>query len=173
MMKVHDPPKLATASAMVSPNVDSRFDHFVGIAGGAIAYELLRGVKLASQDGEHVHAGVRFLLQECEMSFRSTLRQVVSSTAIALVWCGVWSSIEAMPKNSPRTWFIDHHVLMILVDGGHPHRAGNHDVGLISRIVDLVDPLAGSKVRELHLLGEHCHFFVVEQREQWYLSEDL
>ena len=35
------------------------------------------------------------------MSWRSTSMQTVSSAAAALVWCGVWSSMDAKPKNSP------------------------------------------------------------------------
>ena len=40
------------------------FNQFIRMAIGTDAYQLLRGVKLVPQHGEHVHAGVRLALQQ-------------------------------------------------------------------------------------------------------------
>ena len=75
------------------------------------------------------------------MSLRSTSRQTASSTAMALVWCGVWSSMEAKPKKSPCRRLVHHHFLLVLVHGGHPDLARDHDVGPAARVADFVDAL--------------------------------
>ena len=49
---------------MRSPKVDFFLDHLVGIARRANPHQLLRGVELAAQHGQHVHPGVRLALQQ-------------------------------------------------------------------------------------------------------------
>ena len=49
--------------------------------------------------------------------------------------------MEAKPKNSPMAGLIDHHLLVIVVDGTDLHAAGQQDVSVHARIADLVDAL--------------------------------
>ena len=101
MMKDHEPPKRATVSAMRSPKVDSSSMTSLAIAAGAAADELLRGMKLAAQDGEHVHAGVRLAFEQrgdvVAIDFEAG--GFFDGHGVGLV--GVCSSMEAKPKNSP------------------------------------------------------------------------
>ena len=55
-MNVHEPPKSDLVGDALA---EGHFflDQVVGVASGAIFYELLRGVHLAGEDGEHVEAG--------------------------------------------------------------------------------------------------------------------
>ncbi len=59
--------------------------------------------------------------------------------------------------------FIDHHFLLILVDGGDPHLAGNHHVGLAAGVAHLVDALARRKCLQFDLSRQDGSLIVVEQ----------
>ena len=76
-------------------------DDVVGIAAGADPHQLLRGVKLAAQHGQHVHPGVRFALQQNGdiVAVHFQAHRFFNGDGLGLM--GVWSSMEAKPKNSP------------------------------------------------------------------------
>ena len=58
--------------------------------------------------------------------------------------------------------FIDHHFLVVLVDGRDPHRARDDDVGPATWFADLVNSLPGGKLLDLDLAGQNRGFFIVE-----------
>ena len=100
-MKVHDPPNAATPSATRSPKVASSSMISLGLRPARIrtsccAAWICRPRTLSMSIAA---CGRRWI--SVSMSSRSTSTHTVSSRATALVWCGLWSSIEAKPKNSP------------------------------------------------------------------------
>jgi len=66
---------------------------------------------------------------------------------------------------------VDDDFLMILIDGGDAHLAGNHHVGLASGVPYFVDALAGRECFQLDLSGQDGGFIFVEQREEWDVFE--
>ena len=108
-----------------------------------------------------------------EMSWRSTSMQTVSSCAVAVVWCGVCSSMEAKPKNSPVSGLIHDDLLIVFVHGGDADGAGDEDVGAVAGVADFVDALAGREIADFDLGGEDGGFFVVEQGEERDLAQDF
>ena len=64
MMNDHEPPKLATLSAMCSPKVYFSSITWFGVAAGANPYQLLRRMELMAKYGQHIHTGHRFALQQ-------------------------------------------------------------------------------------------------------------
>ena len=130
-------------------------------------------MKWRAEDRQHVHAGERLTLkQHCNvvavhLEATSSLR-----AAIALVWCGVCSSIEAKPKNSPSR-LVDDDFLVVLVDGGDPDPAGNHDVRLAARITHLVNALPGREIFEFHLARQYGHLFFAEERKEWNVFQQV
>ena len=139
MMKVHDPPNPATVSAIArrrSPRFRSlRWDCASREPAPAAATRETAGRARSACPCRH--AACAAAARRCRAG---RLHADVASSATASVWCGVCSSIEAKPKNSPRR-LVDHHFLVILVHGRDPHRAGHHDVGVLAGVADLVDPL--------------------------------
>ena len=97
-------PRSAEARHLIRNVIADRgllFDHFVGIAHGAHAHQLLRAVILLAEHGQHVHAGMRLAFQQHHDVVAVHLDADGLFGSQALVWCGVWSSMEAKPKNSP------------------------------------------------------------------------
>ena len=66
-------------------------------------------------------------------------------------------------KKFPGRGLINHHFLMVLVNGGHAHRAGDHHIGLSPGIANLPDALARGEFLEFDLPGQHRSFLCVEQ----------
>jgi len=66
---------------------------------------------------------------------------------------------------------VDDDFLVILIDGGDAHLAGNHHVGLASGVSHFVDALAGGEFFQLDLSGQNGSFIFVEQREEWDVFE--
>jgi hypothetical protein len=69
--------------------------------------------------------------------------------------------------------FIDHHFLVVLVDGRHPHHARDHDVGAATRFAHLENSLTGGKLLDLNLAGQNRGFFVVEHSKEWNVSQNF
>ena len=74
MMKVQEPPKRATESAMRSPNVDSSSITSFGLRLARTPHQLLRSVKLSAEHGQQIHSGERLALQQDDMSCDQLLR---------------------------------------------------------------------------------------------------
>ncbi len=166
MMNDHEPPKWATASAMRSPNVAVFFDDFVWIAAGAYAYELLRRVKLAAEDGEHVHAGVGFALDEHTdvAAIDLDADRVFQRGRVGLVRSLLEHGCEA-EKLAVR-WLVHDDFLVVFVYRCDANFTGNHDISVAAAISDFVDALARNEPLDLHLTRKHGEFVFVEQREQ-------
>ena len=68
---------------------------------------------------------------------------------------------------------IDYDFLMVLIDRGDPHRAGDHDISLSARIADLPDALARSKGLDFDLCRQNRGLIVVQQGKQGNASQYL
>ncbi len=101
MMKVQEPPKLATWSAMRSPKVSRSSMSSLGLR--LARPEMTRCAEWISRPStvSMSRPASGLASSSTEMSWRSTSMQVVGSVATAVVWCGVPSSMEAKPKRSP------------------------------------------------------------------------
>jgi hypothetical protein len=96
------------------------------------------------------------------MSCRSTSMQAVFlESDRARLMSGFFQHGRETKELSVRG-FIDHHFLVVLVDGRHPHHARDHDVGAATRFAHLVNSLTGGKLLDLNLAGQYRGFFVVE-----------
>ena len=93
------------------------------------------------------------------MSSRSTSRQTVSSSAVAVVWCGSLLEHGGEAEEFAVGGFVDHDFLVILIDGGDAHLAGNHDVGLAAGVAHFVDALARARMFSVRLVrpGRRFH----------------
>ena len=120
-------------------------DDLVGIAAGADPHQLLRGVKLAAQHGQHVHPGVRLALQQNGdiVAVHFQAHSLFQRDGLGLMRRLVEHGGEAEKLALRR--LVDDDFLVVLVHGGDPHRAGDHDVSLSARIADLPDALARSE----------------------------
>jgi hypothetical protein len=146
-MKVHEPPNPATVSA-IHP------------------HQLLRGVKLAAQHSEHVHAGERLALEQD--------RDIV---AVDLEADGLFESdgrglMGRLLQHGSETeklavlGFVDDDLLVVLIDRRDTNRTGNHHVGLPAGVAHFVNALAWREGLEFHLAREDSSFVCVEQGEQ-------
>src|ERR1039458_1042332 len=63
------------------------------------------------------------------------------------------------------------HLLLVFIHGGHAHRARYHAVAAPAGIAGLIDPRARRKRLQLDLLRQHGGFVIVQEREQWNLSQ--
>ncbi len=59
--------------------------------------------------------------------------------------------------------FIEQHLLLVFIDGRHPHIPGEHYVRLRRRIAGLVDTLACGKLLLFNLRSEDGKLIVIEQ----------
>ncbi len=148
-------------------------DDFVRIAGGAHAHQLLRGVELAAQHGQHIHPGHRLALQQDRdvVAVHFQADRFFQSDSIGLMRGLLQHRSEA--EEFSRGGFIDDDLLMIFVNGSHPDRARDHDIGLPARVADLPDTLARSECLQFYLRSEDCGFFIVEQSKERNLSQDF
>lgn len=69
--------------------------------------------------------------------------------------------------------FIDENLLVLLVNGGEPDRAGDHDVSASAGVAHFVNTLPWREVLYFNLTGQYGSFIVVEQGEKWDLAQDL
>ena len=122
-------------------------------------------MELPAQHGEHVHARHRLALQQdsdvvaVDLNARCLFDRHRRGLMGNLVEHGGEAEEIAMAR------FIDHHFLLIFIDGCNPNVAFHHDVGQPSRIADLIDALARSEFLYLNLFRQDGGFFVIQQRE--------
>ena len=138
-------------------------DHVVGVTAGADADELLAGVELTSEDGEHVHAGEGFALEEDGDVVAVDLDAggLVDGHGAGLMGGLLEHGGEA--EELAVAGGVDDDLLVVLVDDGDVDGAGDHNVGVVAGIADLVDALAGSELFDLDLSGENGGFVLIEQ----------
>ena len=90
---------------------------------------------------------------------------------VGLMWGLVEHGSEA--KKLALRRLVDDDFLLVLVDGGDPHRAGDQNVGSPSGVADFPDALPRSESLDLDLSGQHRGFFVIQQGKQGNTSQDL
>ena len=61
--------------------------------------------------------------------------------------------------------FIHNYFLIIHVNRGDANSPGYQHIGLPRRIADFINALTGGKAFYFDLVGQHRHFFVVQQRK--------
>ena len=127
---------------------------------------MLRRMELPAEDSEHVHAGERFSLQEDSdvVAVDFEANGFLDGGGGGLMGSLLEHGGEA--EEFAMSGLVDDDFLVILVDGGDAHLAGNHHVGLASGVSYFVDALAGREVSQLDLSGQDSSFILVEQREE-------
>ena len=145
MIKVQEPPKLATPSAMRSPKV-----YFSSIT--SLALRLARS-RTSCCDAWNwwpstVSISMPAIGLRCSriaMSSRLISTQVVffHGDGVCLVGRLVQHGGEA--EKLAMAGLVDHNFLVVFVDRGHLNAAGQQDVCVHARIADLVDALAGQR----------------------------
>ena len=85
-------------------------------------HQLLRSVKLPSQDGQHIHAGQRLALKQHSdvVAVHFDADGFFHGGRVGLVRCLFQHGSK--PKELAGVGFVDHHFLVILIDGSYPHR---------------------------------------------------
>src|SRR5436305_1598420 len=86
------------------------------------------------------------------------------SDSAALVWSAVEHRCKA--EELARAGFVDHYLLIILIDGSDSHFSRYQNVASAAGISYFVDALAWGEVLNFYLAGENVCFVVVQQREQ-------
>lgn len=66
--------------------------------------------------------------------------------------------------------FVDHHLLLVFIHGGHPDLARDHDVGLRSGGAGLVDALARRECLKLDLAGQYGRLLIIQQGKERNIS---
>jgi hypothetical protein len=66
---------------------------------------------------------------------------------------------------------VDHHLLVILIERGHADRAGEHDVGALRGIGDLVDALPCRELPQLEQRAQQTKLFIVQKPKQRHVSQ--
>ena len=168
MMKVHEPPKLATASAMRSPKVASSSITSLGLRAGAHPHQLLRGMELPPQHGRacpcrraacaESASGCRCGRPRADASPRARPR--VGLMRRLVEHRGEAEELAAAPARSTTTSWL------ILVDGRHADRAGNHDVGRSARHRRSCRCAGVGQTSSPRPGREHRELVVVQQGEQ-------
>ena len=173
MMKVHEPPKLATLIRDPLTEGHVGFNDVVGIAAGAHSHQLLGGVKLAAQHGQHVHPGMRFALQQVGniIAVHFQAHRFCKGDGLGLVRRLLQHGSEAKELAFGR--LIDHDFLMVLIHGRDPDGAGYHHISSPTRVADLPDALARNKGFDFNLSRQNCGFIVVQQGKQGNASQYL
>ena len=128
-------PRAAEAGDVVGDALAEGFllvDQLVGVAHGAAADDAsARCGSRAASTVSMSRPASGLAPSSASMSLRSTSRQVVASVAMAVVWCGVPSSMEAKPKKSPWLGLGEDDFLAVFVDERDVDGAVEHDVGAV------------------------------------------
>ena len=166
MMKVHEPPKLATASAMRSPKVDFSSITSLGLRLARRRTSCCEAWNWRPSTVSMSMPAIGLRCSRTAMSSRSTSRQrgLFQGDGVGLVRRLVQHRSEA--EELAVAGLVDHDLLMVFVDRGDLHVAGHHDVGVFAGIADLVDALAGSERLQFDLGGQHRDLIVIEQGEE-------
>ena len=112
---------------------------------GANPHQPLRSVELASEHGQHIHAGVRLALQENRdiLAIHFEANCFLERHGVGLMRGLVQHGGEAEKFAEGR--LVYHNFLIVFVDGGDPHTPGNHHVGTAAGFANFVNALSRSK----------------------------
>src|SRR5206468_1067668 len=127
------------------------FDQTVGNAIGAAAHELLRGMELAAEPREHVHAGVGLHWEQHhdDVAIHFETLCLFESDGVSLVR-SLFKHGSKAEKFATRG-LIHNDFLMVFVHGGYTHFSRNHHVRVALRVADLVNTFAWGKSSQLDL----------------------
>ena len=102
-------------------------------------------MKLPSENGEHIHSGVRLTLQKNGnvIAIHFNANGFFGGDGIGLMR-GLFEHRREAEKFSVLR-LVDHNFLMVFVNGGDLHVARDHDIGVSAGIANFVDALAGGK----------------------------
>ena len=141
-------------------------DHIIGISVGAKPHQLLRRMELVAKDGQHIHTGQGFALQESSDVVAADLdtRGFFHGQGARLVGRLVQHGGEA--EKLPVAGLVDHHLLVIFVDSRDLYVARYQDVSVFAGIAYFVDPLPRNKCSKVDLGGQDGNFIIVEQGKQ-------
>src|SRR6267154_4877849 len=120
-------------------------------------------MKLTSEYSEHVHSGHRLALQQDGNVV------AINFDADGFLLRGRGGLMRRLLEHRCEAeefslgGLVHDDFLMVLVNGGQPDRAGDHDVGLPAGTADFVNTLSRSKSLEFDLAGQDAGLFVVEQ----------
>ncbi len=147
------------------------FDYFIRIAARANSDELLRGMELTAEDGEHVHSGVGLFLQQHHNVVAIDFKAFgfFEGDGVGLMRSLLEHGGKAEEFAVGR--LVDDYFLMVFVDSRDADSAGDHDVGMTVGVTDLVDALAWSEFLQFDLAGEDGSFVVIEKSEQGNIFE--
>jgi hypothetical protein len=137
------------------------------------ADQLLRGVKLTSDDAQHVHAGMRLLAQERLDIVPIDLEAhgLLDRRGIGLMRRPIEHRGKSTEVTRCRT--IDDDILMVFIDHGHQHLSRDDHIRGAARIPELVNALARREDFQLDLRRKDAQLVLVEQRKERYLPENL
>ena len=123
-------------------------------------------MKLAAQHGQHVHSGMRFALQQSGdvVAVHLQAHGFRDGDGLGLVRRLVEHGRKAKELAFRR--LIDHDLLVVLIHGRDPDRAGYHHISSSARVADLPDTLARSKGLDFDLSRQNRGLVVVQQGKQ-------
>jgi hypothetical protein len=129
---------------------------------GAYPHQLLRGVELVPQGGQHVHAGVGLALQQNQnvVAVHFDALGGLKRNRLGLVRALLQHGGKA--KKFPGGGLVHDHFLMVLIHRGNAHAARHHHVAPFSRITPLINSLARRKGPEFDLSGQNRGLVRVE-----------
>src|SRR6266852_5122318 len=143
-----------------------RLDHFVRIAHGAKAHELLRRVELPPQHRQHIHSRVRLALQQRRDVSAADFQalRILDGRRVGLMRSLFQHRRET--KELAVSRLIHHNFLLIFVHRGDTHFSGDHHVGLPARVAHLVDALPRNEILQLYLPRQYRRLVFIEQGKQ-------
>src|SRR5689334_15042714 len=118
---------------------------------------------MTAQRSQHVHPSERFGLQQHSyvMPINFENMCILEGDRAGLVWRLIEHRGEA--EEFALLGLGNHHLLLILVDGGEANLARDHDVSPAARIAHLINALAWSEVLDLNLSSQNRQLLVIEQ----------
>jgi hypothetical protein len=123
-------------------------------------------MKLLAEHGQHIHTCHGFALEQSGDVVAADLdaRGFFYGERARLVGRLLRHGGEA--EKLAVAGLIDQDLLVILVDGRDLHVAGQQDVGVLSRITDLIYALPWSEYSQVDLRGQNSNFISVEQGKE-------
>jgi hypothetical protein len=68
---------------------------------------------------------------------------------------------------------IDDHLLLVFIDRGHAHCAGQHHVGSAAGLALFIDAFASDEVLQFNLTGQNGGLVVIEQRKKRHAFQQI
>jgi hypothetical protein len=119
-------------------------------------------MELAAEDGQHIHAGQRFLLEQDGNVFAAYLDTLgfFDGEGGRLVGRLIEQGGEAEELAVSR--LVDDDLLVVFVDSGDLHVAAHKDMGVFAGLARFVDALPGSELSEIDLRTQDSELVFIE-----------